>query len=330
MKGNIMRFRSILARILTIGALSVFPGALCAQQVYPDKPIRFIVPFPPGGSTDPMARMAAGKLAERWGKSVIVDNRPGGNTIIGTEAVAKAAPDGYTILLASFTFVTGPSLLPYLPYDPVKDFDAVATIAKSRYVLVVHPSVPANNLQGFIALAKSEPGKLNYGSSGVGSGVHLAGALFNIMEGTKMQHVPYKGSGTLMPDLISGQVQLSFQIPISAISYIKSGRLKAIAITGETRLATLPQVPTFAEAGLPDYKMQGWYGIVAPAGAPKEIIGKMAREIAEILTMPDILEYLARQGMEPFISTPGEMTALIKADITKYAKLIKEANIKIQ
>lgn len=319
-----------VARMATLCVLMAIAGSAAAQQVYPDKLIRFIVPFPPGGSTDPMARMAAGKLAERWGKSVVVDNRPGGNTIIGTEAVAKAAPDGYTILLASFTFVTGPSLLPYLPYDPVKNFDAVATIAKSRYVLVVHPSVPANNLRAFIALAKSEPGKLNYGSSGVGSGVHLAGALFNIMEGTKMEHVPYKGSGTLVPDLISGQVQLSFQIPISTISYIKSGRLKAIAITGEKRLATLPQVPTFAEAGLPNYKMQGWYGIVAPAGTPKEIIDKMSREMAEILAMPDILEYLARQGMEPFISTPGEMTALIKADIAKYAKIIKDANIKIQ
>jgi len=319
-----------VASMLTLGVLMAIAGPATAQQDYPDKPIHFIVPFPPGGSTDPMARMAAAKLAEKWGQSVIVDNRPGGNTIIGTEAVAKAAPDGYTILLASFTFVTGPSLLPYLPYDPVKDFDAVATIAKSRYVLVVHPTVPANNLQEFIALAKSEPGQLNYGSSGVGSGVHLAGALFNLMEGTKMQHVPYKGSGTLMPDLLGGQVQLSFQIPISTINYIKSGRLKAIAITGETRLATLPQVPTFAEAGLPDYKMQGWYGIVAPAGTPKEIVDKMSREMAVILAMPDILEYLARQGMEPYVSTHDEMTALIKADITKYAKIIKDANIKIQ
>jgi len=325
-----MNISAAVTRILAAGALIVVAGFASAQQAYPNRPIHFIVPFPPGGSTDPMARMAGGKLAEKWGQSVIVENRPGGNTIIGTEAVAKAAPDGYTILLVSFTFVTGPSLLPYLPYDTVKDFASVATIAKSRYVLVVHPTFPANNLQEFIALAKSKPGKLNYGSSGVGSGVHLAGALFDSVVGTKMQHVPYKGSGTLMPDLLGGQVELSFQIPISTINYIKSGRLKAIAITGEKRLPTLPQVPTFAESGLPGYQMVGWYGISAPAGTPKEIIEKMSREMAGILVMPDIDEYLARQGMEPFVSTPEEMTALVKSDIAKYAKLIKDANIKIQ
>ena len=325
-----MNISAAVARILIAGALIAVAGLASAQQAYPNRSIRFIVPFPPGGSTDPMARMAAGKLAEKWGQSVIVDNRPGGNTIIGTEAVAKAAPDGYTILLASFTFVTGPSLLPYLPYNTVKDFDAVATIAKSRYVLVVHPSIPASSVQELVALAKSKPGQLNYGSSGVGSGVHLAGALFNLLQGTNMQHVPYKGSGTLMPDLLGGQLELSFQIPISTINFIKSGRLKAIAITGEKRLPTIPDVPTFAESGMPEYQMQGWYGIVTPAGTPKQIIDKMSREMAGILVMPDILEYLARQGMEPFISTPEEMTALVKADIAKYAKIIKDANIKIQ
>ncbi|MFH1603724.1 MAG: tripartite tricarboxylate transporter substrate binding protein [Pseudomonadota bacterium] len=325
-----MNIATALARILTASALIAVAGLASAQPAYPSKPIRFIVPFPPGGSTDPMARMSAGKLAEKWGQAVVVENRPGGNTIIGTEAVAKAAPDGYTILLISFSFVTGPSLLPYLPYSPVTSFDPMATIAKSRYVLTLHPSVPANNLQEFIALVRAKPGQLNYGSSGVGTGVHMAGALFNNMMGTKIQHVPYKGSGPLIADLIGGQVELSFQIPVSTIGHIKAGRLKAIAITGDKRLPTLPQVPTFAEAGLPEYFMQGWYGIVSPAGTPKAIINKMSHEMAAILVLPDILEYLARQGMEPFISTPDEMAALIKSDIAKYAKVIKDADIKLQ
>ena len=318
---------STCARALFAAMLLVPAGYTYAQKNYPSKPRRFIVPFPPGGSTDPMARMSASKLSELWGQQLVVDNRPGGNTVIGTEAGAKAAADGYTILLASFTFVTGPSLIPHLPYHPVKDFDPMATIAKSRYVLVVNPAVAANNLKEFITLAKARGEQFNYGSSGVGSGVHLAGALFNTQVGTKMQHVPYKGSGPLISELVGGQVQLSFQIPISAISLIKSGRLKAIAITGDARFATLPQIPTFAESGMPGFQMQGWYGIVAPAGTPKTIIGKMSREMTGILAMPDILDYLARQGMEPLITTPEAMAALIKSDIAKYAKIISDAGI---
>ncbi|MFH1605403.1 MAG: tripartite tricarboxylate transporter substrate binding protein, partial [Pseudomonadota bacterium] len=279
---------------------------------------------------DPMARMAAGKLAEKWGLPVVVDNRPGGNTIIGAEIVAKAAPDGYTILLISAAFLSTPSLLSYLPYDTVKDFVGVATISKSRHVLVLHPSVKASNLQEFIALAKSEPGKLNYGSSGIGTNTHLSGELFDIMAGTKMQHIPYKGSGPLLSDLIGGQVQLSFQVPISVISHIKSGRLKPIAITGETRASALPQVPTFTEVGLPGFGVMGWFGIAAPAGTPKAIIDKISREMAAILSRPDIQEHLAKQGSEAFISTPEQVAALIKADVAKYARIIKAANVKIE
>ncbi len=325
-----MRSCRIFARILALGVLAVLSGALSAQQAYPNKPIRFIVPYPPGGSTDPMARLAAQKLSEKWGQSVIVDNRPGGNTIIGTEAVAKAPPDGYTILLASTAFVTTPSLVPYLPYDTIKDFSAAATIAKSRNVLVLNPSVPANSLRELIALAKSKPGQLNFASSGVGTSVHLAGELFNIMAETKIQHIPYKGSGPLISDLIGGQVQMSFQIPVSALQHIKSGKLKAIAVTGEARLATAPQIPTFAEAGLPGFDMTGWYAIVAPAATPKAIIDKISGDMAVILAMPETQEQLARQGMEHYISTPAQVAALFKADIAKYARIIKSANIKLE
>jgi tripartite-type tricarboxylate transporter receptor subunit TctC len=323
-----MKTFNAMVRMLLVGMLMAIAGSVAAQQAYPSKPIRFIVPFPPGGSTDPMARMAAQKLAERWGQPVIVENRPGGNTIIGTEAAAKAPPDGYTILLASPPFVINPSLLSSLPYDSAKDFDAVATISKSSIVLVVHPSVPANTLQEFIAFAKSKPGQLNYASAGSGGILNLAGELFNTMSGAKVQHIPYKGSGALMSDLIGGQVQLSFQIPISVIAHIRSGKLRAIAITGETRSSVLPEVPTFTEAGLPGYNAKAWFGIVAPAGTPRTIIGMLSGEIRKVLTAPDIKEKLSSQGMDPLISTPEEFAALIKTDIAQYAKIIKEANIK--
>ena len=324
-----IKFSLAVPRMLTLAVLLAAAACASAQQPYPTKPIRFVVPFPPGGSTDPVARMAAGKLSESWGQQVLVDNRPGGNSVIGTEAVAKAPPDGYTILLASTPLLTNPSLVPNLTFDTIKDFDAVTTIARSRFVLVVHPSLPANNLQEFIALAKSRPGQLNYGSSAIGGGMHLATELFDGMAGTKMQHIPYKGSGPVVTDLIGGQLQLSFQIPISVINQVKAGKLKAIAISGETRLASLPQTPTFGEAGLPGYDMVNWYGIVAPTGTPKGIINKMSREMAAILVLPEIQENLARQGMEPFISTPDQVAALIRADIAKYAKIIRTANIKL-
>lgn len=309
--------------------LMAITGSAAAQQPYPSKPIRFIVPYPPAGSTDPMARMAAQKLAAKWGQPVIVDNRPGGNTIIGTEAVAKAPADGYTILLASPIFVASPGLLS-LPYNTVRDFAPVATIAKNQIVLVVNPALPASNLKELIALAKSKPGQLNYASTGVGGIVHLSAELFGMMTGTKLQHIPYKGAVPLMTDLIGGQVDLSFQTTIATIPHIRSGKIKAIAITGDTRLPSLPQVPTYAESGLPGYGIAAWMGIVAPAGTPKAIIEKMSNEIAAILVMPEILEYLAKQGMEPFISTPQQFAALIKSEIAMYTNIIKIANVKLE
>jgi tripartite-type tricarboxylate transporter receptor subunit TctC len=306
-------------------------GVPCsAQPAYPSKAIRFIVPYPPGGSTDPMARLAANKLAERWGQSVVVDNRPGGSTIIGTEAVAKAAPDGYTILLASSALLTTPSLFPRLPYNVLRDFTGVATIGRSRFVLVLGPSVAANNLQEFIALAKARPGQLNFASSGVGANTHLSAELFNSMLGTKMNHIPYKGSGVLVTDLISGRVELSFQVPITVMTYITSGRLKAVAITGDTRAPALPEVPTFSEAGLPGFRAEGWFGIVAPAATPKHVINKMSGEMALILATADAKDYLIKQGSEAFISTPDQVTALIRSDVARYAKIIKDAHIKVE
>ena len=325
-----MRFFAAPIRLLVLSLLLAFAGSASAQQGYPNKPIRFIVPYAPGGSTSNVARLIGQKLTEAWGQQVIIDNRPGGNTVIGSEALAKSPPDGYTISLAASTHATVPHLLASLPYDPIKDFTPVATLVTTQLVLVLHPSVPANNLQEFIALAKSKPGQLNFASVGTGSSTHLAGELFNNVAGVKMQQVPYKGTAPALTDLIGGQVQLNFDTPITSIPHIKSGKLKAIAITGKTRLAALPQVPTFAEAGLPNYDFQLWMGVLAPAGTPKEIVNKLNTEIAKILTMPDMKEKLVSQGLEPFVSTPDQFAALIKSDMTKFGQVIKTANIKLE
>jgi len=324
-----LKFCGALARTLLLVLMGFAHGAV-AQPAYPTKPIRFIVPYPPGGSTDPMARFAAIRLSERWNQSIVVDNRPGGNTIIGTEAVAKAPKDGYTILLASTALLTTPSLISHLPYDVLRDFTGVATISKSRFVLVIPASNPSKNLQELIAYIKARPNQINYASSGIGANTHLSAAQFNLMLGTNMNHIPYKGSGTLAADLMAGRVDLSFQVPISVISHIKAGKMKPIAISGETRAAALPDVPTFAEAGMPKFQVGGWFGIVAPSGTPKYAIDKMSREMASILATPEAQDYLVKQGSEAFVSTPEQVTALIRADVAKYAKVIKDAGIRAE
>jgi tripartite-type tricarboxylate transporter receptor subunit TctC len=302
-----------------------------AQQPYPSKPVRYILPYPPGGSTDPMARFICGKLSELWGRSVVVDNRPGGNTVIGTDALVKATPDGYTIGWAGASMFSTPSLLPSLPYDALKDLVGVATIAKQRVVLVLHPSVPANNLKELIALAKAKPGQLNFASSGHGTNTHLSGELFMLDTGAKITHVPYKGSGPATVDLLGGRVQMSFQIPITVIPMIAGGKLRPIAITGDSRLEALPQVPTFAEAGMPGYGLTTVTGMVAPAKTPLAIRRKINKDVAEILSTPSSREFLAKQGAEPYITTsPEEMDQVLKEQIAHYAKIIKAAGIKFE
>lgn len=301
-----------------------------AQQNYPTRPVRYIIPFPPGGSTDPMGRFIAGKLTERWGHSVVVDNRPGGNTVIGTELLARAAPDGYTIGWSGASMFSTPSLIPNLPYDVLKDFAAIATIAKGRSVLVLHPSVPANSLQEFIALVKSKPNEFNYGSSGVGTNTHLSGELFTQLTGTKMIHIPYKGSGPVTTDLLAGRLQLSFQVPITVIPFIKANRLRPVAISGDGRSAALPQVPTFAEAGLPGFGLTSVTAMVAPAKTPLAIRTKISNDIAAILATPATLEFMSTQGNEPFTSNPEQAAVVIRDEVARYAKIIKGAGIKYQ
>ena len=326
-----MKFSNVLARVVTLGLLLGSCHAFAAEQPYPTRPVRYILPYPPGGSTDPMARFVCGKLTDLWGKSVIVDNRPGGNTVIGTEALVRSTPDGYTIGWAGASLFSTPSLLPSLPYDALKDLVGVATVAKQRVVLVLHPSVPANNLKEVIALAKAKPGELNFASSGHGTNTHLSGELFKLVTGVNITHIPYKGSGPATQDLLGGRVQMSFQIPITVIPMINTGKLKAIAVTGDSRLAALSQVPTFSEAGLTGYGLTGVTGIVAPTGTPRAIREKIAKDVAGILSAPGIEEFLAKQGAEPFITTsPDAMGAVVKEEIARYTKIIKAAGIKAE
>ena len=315
--------------LLHLVLILLLPFAAFSQTPYPARPIRLITPFAPGGSTTTVGRVIGQKLTESWGQNVIVDNRPGGNMIIGTDALAKATPDGYTILLTTNAHVINPSLFSKLPYDPIKDFAPVGNVYISEFVLVINPALPANNLQELIALAKAKPGQLNYATTGAGGSGHLANEMFAMLAGIKTQHIPYKGAGPAMVDLIGGQIQMFINNPLTVIGHIKSGRMRGIAVTGEVRLPTLPQVPTFSEAGLPGMDVKPWFCVVAPTGTPKPIINKLSTEIARIMAMPDVQDYLAKQGMMPFSSTPEQLATLMKTDMVRWAKFIKAANIRL-
>lgn len=326
-----MTMQTAYSRMLTRHAaclLLLSPLIVWAQTAYPTKPIRLIVPFPPGGSTTIVARLIGQKLTEAWGQQVVVDNRGGGNTIIGSDAMVKAAPDGYTLLHVTSTHVINPSLLK-MPYDAVTDFAPVATMVGTETLMVINPQVPANNLQEFIALAKSKPGQLNFATSGSGTTNHLAIELFSILAGIKMQHIPHKGAGPAVTDLIGGQVQMFMNNALPLTPFVKAGRIRAIAVSGETRLVSLPEVPTFTQAGLPGYEVKSWQGILAPAKTPRPIIVKLSDEVARILRRPEVRDNLLTMGADPFISAPQEFAALIKIDLVKYAKLIKDAKIKL-
>ncbi len=324
-----MKSCTTVFQVLALSMLTAVLGdPAAAQQTYPTRPIRVVVPYPPGGSVDPLARLVAQKLRDGLSQQIIVDNRPGGRTIIGSEILLKSKPDGYTLMVVSSTFVITPLLFP-TPFDAIKDFAPVASLASSGVLLLLHPSVPAKNLQELIALAKSRPGQLNFATN-IGSTTHLAGELLNIMSGIKMQMISYKGGGPAFTDLIGGQVEVSIQPIISSVPFIKSGRLKAIAVSGETRSPALPQVPTFAQSGMPGFDVKPWFGVLAPAGTPKDVINILSTAIARILALPDFKENLVGQGMDPFISTPEQFAALMKADATMFAKIIKTANIKIE
>lgn len=308
--------------------LALACGVATAQAPYPSKTLRILLPFPAGGSTDPLARLIGQKLTDAWGQPVIVDNRPGANTVIGTEALVKAPADGHTMLYTASTHVINPLLMTNLPYDSVKDFIPVAMVVRSDFVLVVHPSVPANNLQEFIAHAKAKPGSVNYATSGNGNPNHLAGEYFGMVAGVKLNNVPYKGGGPAINDLLGGQVQAMFSVPTAVVQHVKAGKLKALAFTGDKPLPGL-SVPSFAQAGLPAFEMGSWNGVFVAAGTPKPMVDKLAAEIAKILAMPDVKEKFAAQGQEPEYRNPEQFAAMLAADRQKYAAIIKASNIRL-
>ena len=324
-----MRFFGVATRIALTGGLAGFAGVCAAQQAFPGKPIHFIIPYPPGGGTTVVAHLIGPKLTEMWGQPVVVENRPGGNTVIGHEALLRLPPDGHAIVMSSSTFVLN-SLLLRLPYDPFKDFAPVTTLYNSQQVLTMTPSIPANSLKELIALAKSRPGELNYATVSSGGMTHLASELLNMMAGIKTQQVNYKGAGPALTDQMSGHVQLSFTAPAAALSYIKSGKLRAIAISGDKRTPALSDVPTFAEAGLPGFEATLWFGVQAHGGTPKAVVTRLSTDLARVINLPDISEKLVNQATEPYVMTPERFAARIKADTTTYARVIKTANIKVE
>ena len=319
--------RGVIA--VTVVTYFVFHGICTAQSVFPSKAIRIIIPNTPGGATDLLGRLVGHKLTDSWGQPSIADNRGGGNGIIAGEALMRSAPDGHSLMLVSSTHIITPLLYP-TPYDTSRDFAAVATIGTSEFLMVLHPSVPANNLKELIALAKARPGELNHASTGSGTPGRLALDLFNIMAGVKITNISYKGAGPALTDLIGGQLHMFLNIPLNFLPYIKNGKIKAIAISGDSRLPALPQIPTFTEAGLSGFEARYWYGVLAPAATPKNVVEKISIEIGKYLATADSKERLLSLGVNPLISNPDQYTNLIKADTAKYAKIIKSANIRIE
>ena len=316
-----MRSRCFMAMIAAGCALAA--GTVLAQS-YPNKPIRIVVPQLPGGGNDTIARMVGQKLTVALKQQVVADNRPGAGGLIAADLVAKSPPDGYTLLLANVaTMAIIPNVQKKVPYDPVKDFAPVSLVASAPLLVVVHPSLPVTSVKQLIALAKAKPGQLNYASNGVGSSTHLATEMFKMMTGTKMVHVPYKGLSAATTDLLSGQVQVMFSSAVAMMPQVKAGRLRAIAMTGAKRSPAIPDVPTVAEAGVPDYEAGSWYGICAPAGTARPIIDQLSREIAAAVKLPDVIERLALEGVIPVGSTPEQFAAHIKRELAHVGNVVK-------
>ena len=321
-----VKYRPAIALFATASLIAIPAVA----QTYPIKPVRFVVPFVAGGPTDIQGRMLGEKLSQRLGQQFIIDNRGGANGNIGMEMVAKAAPDGYTIVIATVgTWAVNPSLYK-LPFDVVRDFAPIIQVSTSPGVLVVHPSVPVKNVKELIALARSRPGKLDYGSSGIGGFGHISGALFCLMTKTEMVHIPYKSSAPSLTDLIAGQIQVLFNNAISTVPFIKSRQVRALAVTSLRRMQALPELPTIDEAGVKGYDNSSWSAVAAPAGTPKEIIAKLNSELSAILKLPDVQEKSAGVGADIIGGTPEQFAEYLKSEIAKFARVVKEAKIKAE
>jgi tripartite-type tricarboxylate transporter receptor subunit TctC len=312
---------------MVTAAVSVGPAQ---AQDYPSKPVRIIVPFAAGGPADIYARQIGQHLSETLKQSFVIEDRPGGGSVIGTDAVAKSAPDGYTLLMMSNTHTTNESLIADKPFQLMRDFAPVAPVNYSDLVMVVHPSVPVNDLKGFIALAKAKPKGLDYASSGPGTPYHMAGELFKAMSGTDIVHVPYKGSSGARNDILAGHVPMMFDAITVMAPNVQAGKLKALGTTGTKRSSVLPDVPTVAEAGVPGYEATIWLGLMAPAGTPKPIIDKLNAEVTRVVDRADIRQAWARQGAEPMIMNPAEFDAYLRRDIAKWAEVVRVSGAKAQ
>ena len=318
-----------LALIVTLAWSTAGYAAQTTNAGYPDRPIRFLVAVAPGGSTDSLARLFGQKLASNLGQSVVIDNRPGGGGLLGLEVASKAAPDGYTLLAGGTgSIAINPSLYPKLPYDPAKQFAPVVLIAYSSSVLVVHPSVAAKNISELIALAKAKPGELRYASAGGGSSPHLSATVFRTMTGTDVTHVPYKGSTPGVLATVSGETSMMFTGIASAITQIKSGRLRALSVNGPKRSPALPDVPTANESGLPGFEVDFWIGIFVPTGTARDVITKLNGEVNRIMTAPDVKENLLALGADPVGGTPEQFAAIVRKDRERWAKIVKASGMK--
>ena len=322
--------RVFFARIMAgIGLL------LCATTVgsqsgsFPNRPIHVIVPFPPGGAVDPIARSITPKLEEAWGQPVVVDNKPGAATIVGSDFVAKSPPDGHTVILVATSFTVNPSAYSKLPFDPVKDFAPISLVSRLPNMLVVNSKLPVNSVKELIDYLKARPGQVNFSSIGYGSTQHLAGELFKSVAGVNMVHVPYKGSGPSMMSVVSGETSVTFDSVFLLTPQVKAGKLRALAATGMKHTPLVPNLPTASESGLPGFDVGGWVGFLAPAATPREIIQKWHREVARIVQLPEVRDRQISQGLEPVGSTPEYFAELIKSEIAKWGKVVKQAGIRL-
>ena len=323
MKTAIRRYWSIaVAALLAPAGFST-----AVAQNYPDRPVRMIVPFAPGGGTDIVSRLVAQRLADSIKQSVVVDNRAGGAGNIGAELVARANPDGYTLLVGSATILAVNPVIFKVAYNPGRDFAPITLLGSQPHLMVVHPSLPANSVREFVNLAKEKSLKLNYGSSGTGGPAHLGGELFKIVAGVDMLHIPYKGTGPAVIDLVGGQLQVGLLSLASSMPHVKSGRLKALAVTSPKRAIVAPELPTIAESGYPGFEVRSWYGLLAPAGTPKTIIDKLSSQIAAVLRQPEVIAKLASDGAEPGGDTPAEFAAYIKSEAERWGKLVRLSKV---
>ena len=316
-----------MARLFPFCLAALLWAGLVSAQSFPTRPVRIVVPFPPAGAVDILARVVGQKVGDKWKQGVVVENRPGGGTVLGTDIVAKSPADGYTLLLAVTAHAVNATLVDKLPFDPVKDFATITLAATAPNILIVHPSVPANNVAELIAYARANPGRLNFGSPGSGTAMHLSGEMFKSAAGINVVHVPYKGTQPVLNALLAGEVSYTFDAGVS-LAHVKAGKLRAFAVTSARRASIAPELPTMAEAGLPGFEAQSWYGFLAPAGTPVAVLEFLSRDINEALRDPEVRARIATAALEPVGTTPAEFEQYLKADIVRWGRVVKASGAK--